>query len=213
MLNLADFIFMAFVLLMTIIGVARGLVKSLFGFGSILLSLILAMTLYPWVSDVLTKSPVGVIVSEKTEAAFGAKKTEEANLSEENTNMLPEAVRKTVQNTGEQLQKSIAEQVASLAIRLISMLLVFLLVRLLLWILSRTLNLITKLPVIHACNKLFGGAFGLLSSVLIVYLLLGLLTFTSLLNTTSDFGRTVQNSMLVSKMYENNILLYFLRSN
>lgn len=219
MLNIADFIFMGFVALMAVIGSSRGLVRSLLGLGSIVLSLFLAFTLYPMVSDTLARSTVGTVVTEKVEAMFGQNPQGTEQIQEldpatnEKIESIPAVLQETAQNAGTQIKKSVAEQVCSAAMNLISMLLVFLLVRLLIWLISKTLDLVTKLPVIHGCNKILGGLFGVISSVLIVYLLLGLLTFTSLLNTTGDFGRTVQNSLLVSQMYENNILLYFLQGN
>lgn len=214
MLNIADFVFIGLVVLLAIIGSARGLARSLFGLGSIVLSLVLAFTLYPVVSDFMSQSSIGNTVTEKVEMMFGQTKNEgeSENAAKEKIEAFPNAIQDAAQAAGEQLQKSVSESVSSAAMNIISMLLVFIIVRFLLWGISKVLDIATKLPVIHSCNKIFGAAFGALSGVLLVYLLLGLLTFTTLLNTTENFGRTVQSSLLVSQMYENNILLYFLHN-
>lgn len=215
MLNIADFVLIGVIALFVIFGVARGLVKSLFGLGSILLSIILALTLYPVVTEVLQESPVGAFVQGNVENLLGQKEaaTDEAQMPEsgETQAPLPEVIQGTLEEAAQQTKQVLVVRVTDAALNIISMLIVFILVKIILWIAARVLDLATKLPVIHGCNKLLGGVFGGVSGVLVVYLLLGLLTFTTLLNTTTDFGRTVQNSLLISQMYENNILLYFLQ--
>ncbi len=208
MLNIADIVLIAIIAVFVIIGSVRGLVKTLFGLGSIVLSIILSLTLYPIVSDVLAESQVGAVVQESVSNLLG--QNEQTTLTTENESALPELVQNTIDNATQQTTQALSATVTDAALNIISMLVVFVLVKFLLWILAKILDLATKLPVIHSCNKLLGGVLGCISGVLVVYLLLGFLTFTTLLNTTSDFGRTVQNSLILSQMYENNILLYFL---
>ena len=221
MLNIADFILIGVIALFILAGTARGLVKSLFGLGSIILSLVLAFALYPVVSEYLQQSPVGDFVTESVEKMLGeresvinegasAENDPEAGVAEEGG--LPEIVQGALENTGEAVKETASAGIAIAALNIISLLAVFIIVRLVLWIAAALLDIVTKLPVIHGCNKLLGAVMGGVSGLLIVYLLLGLLTFTNLLNTTTDFGRTVQSSLLLSQMYENNIILYFLKT-
>lgn len=221
MFNIADFILIGVIALFILAGAARGLVKSLFGLGSIILSLVLAFALYPVVSEYLQQSPVGDFVTESVEKMLGeresvinagasAENDPEAGAAEEGG--LPEIVQGALENTGEAVKETASAGIAAAALNIISLLTVFIIVRLVLWIAAALLDIVTKLPVIHGCNKLLGAVMGGVSGLLIVYLLLGLLTFTNLLNTTTDFGRTVQSSLLLSQMYENNIILYFLKT-
>ena len=221
MFNIADFILIGVIALFILAGAARGLVKSLFGLGSIILSLVLAFALYPVVTGYLQQSPVGDFVTESVEKMLGeresvinegasAENDPEAGSAEEGG--LPEIVQDTLENTGEAVKETASAGIAAAALNIISLLAVFIIVRLVLWIAATLLDIVTKLPVIHGCNKLLGAVMGGVSGLLIVYLLLGLLTFTNLLNTTTDFGRTVQSSLLLSQMYENNIILYFLKT-
>ena len=209
MLNIADFILIGIIAVFVIIGSVRGLVKSLFGLGSIVLSLVLALTLYPVVSDVIEKSPVGDFVYENVENIFGEDKKE--TLEENEKQILPDIIREPINAAAESAKDTVSKSIADAAINIMGMLVVFLLVKILIWILGKVIDIMTHLPIIHGCNKFLGAVFGGVSGVLVTYLLLGVLTFTTILNTTTDFGRTVQSSMLVSKMYENNILLYFLQ--
>lgn len=208
MLNIADIVLIAIIAVFIIVGSVRGLVKTLFGLGSIVVAIILSLTLYPIVSDALATSKVGAIVQESVSNLLG--QNEQAATTTENESALPEFVQNSIDNAAQQTTQALSATVTEAALNIISMLIVFVLVKILLWIIAKILDLATKLPVIHSCNKLLGGVLGCVSGILIIYLLLGLLTFTTLLNTTSDFGRTVQNSFILSQMYENNILLYFL---
>ncbi len=215
MLNIADVVLIVFIALCIAVGIARGLVKSLFGLGSIVFSLVLALTLYPIVSGLLAQSPVGGFVAEQVEKIFGQEESASDNMTnasdteeQEENQFLPDIIQSSVDGVTKQASMTVSE----IALNIISMLIVFLLVRIILWVVAKLLDVATKLPVIHGCNKVLGGLFGAISGMLIVYVVLGLLAFTTLLNTTTDFGRTVQNSLFLSEMYENNILLYFLQS-
>ncbi len=209
MLNIADFILIGIIAVFVIVGSVRGFVKSLFGLGSIVLSLVLALTLYPVVSDVIEKSPVGDFIYESVENIFGQDKNKP--IVEEEQQLLPDIIKEPINAATENAKQAVSKSVADAAINIVGMLAVFLLVKILIWILAKVLDIMTRLPIIHGCNKFLGAVFGGVSGVLIAYLLLGALTFTTILNTTSELGLTVQNSLLVSQMYENNILLYFLQ--
>lgn len=220
MLNVADFILIGVIALFILAGAARGLVKSLFGLGSIVLSLVLAFALYPAVSDYLREGPVGDFVTVSAVRMLGERESaiQEGEPDEDAPNQeagkesgLPEFVQGALENAGEAVKETASAGIATAALNIISLLAVFIIVRLVLWIAAALLDVVTKLPVIHGCNKLLGAVMGGVSGLLIVYLLLGLLAFTNLLNTTTDIGRTVQSSLLLSQMYENNIILYFLK--
>lgn len=220
MLNVADFILIGVIALFILAGAARGLVKSLFGLGSIVLSLVLAFALYPAVSGYLREGPVGDFVTVSAVRMLGERESaiQEGEPDEDAPNQeagkesgLPEFVQGALENAGEAVKETASAGIATAALNIISLLAVFIIVRLVLWIAAALLDVVTKLPVIHGCNKLLGAVMGGVSGLLIVYLLLGLLAFTNLLNTTTDIGRTVQSSLLLSQMYENNIILYFLK--
>ena len=212
---LADIVAAVIVLVFVLIGVHNGLVKSVLGLSSIVISLILALVLYPVVSDFLSKSVIGTYVTENVQNVIGGEVTEPDTAEKKDQNLnLPDSIMQTVNDSVSQVTNSVTNaisgSVASLAINLISILAVFLIVRLLVWLLASVLDVVTKLPVIHTCNKLLGGALGGLSGIIVVYLLLALLTFSTALNAANPLVGPVQDSVVVSQMYNNNFLLHFL---
>jgi len=109
------------------------------------------------------------------------------------------------------VQESIAENVAALAIKLLGILLVFLLVRIILWLVLKILDAFAKLPIIRSANKLLGGIMGICYGILILYLILALLTFTTTLKAFNKPIQLVLESKYISVMYNENILLNFLK--
>ncbi|MBQ3226215.1 MAG: CvpA family protein [Clostridia bacterium] len=199
MFNLADIILIAVIVLFVWLGIRKGFVKTVFGLCSIVISIALALSLHPMVSDMLEQSPVNGFVHEQVLGMLPEGEVTE-NLA------LPGFLQDSVSEAEAQTKDAIASGIASVALKIISMILVFILVQLILWILSLTLNLITKLPVIHGFNKLLGGVVGAVSGILVVYLVLGLLTFTTALNKTTAVSEVVEDSLVASSMYENNLL-------
>ncbi len=213
-MNLADIIAIIIVVLMIFWGIKKGMAKAVLSLGSLILSLILALTLYPAISDFLSESVVGDYVHINVYKVFETQEADEPNVARQTLN-LPQSIEKTLADAIEKntnaITETVAETVAGLAIKLLSILVVFVLVKVILWIISALLNLITKLPVIHSMNKLLGGVMGCCYGILIVYLLLALLTFTTTLKTFNKPIELVLKSRYVSTMYNQNILLNFLK--
>ena len=216
MLNLADIVAGIIMVLLIAWGMRKGFVKSVFSLSSLLLSLVLALTLYPVVSDFLTESVVADYVRLNVYQVFDSK-ADEAPATEDPDVMLnlPGSLQKTMTNavteTADALQDTVANSVANLAINLLSILIVFVLVKLILLVLSKLLGAVARLPVIRTANKLLGGIVGGVYGILLVYLILALLTFTTTLNTFNKPTKLVIESKYVSTMYNQNILLNFLK--
>ena len=199
MFNLADIVLIAIIVLFVVLGIRKGFVKTVFGLCSIVISIALALSLHPIVSNVLEQSPVNDFVQEQVLGMLPEGEVTESLA-------LPGFLQDTVSEAEAKTKDAIAGGIAGVALKIISMILVFILVQMILWILSLTLNLITKLPVIHGFNKLLGGVSGAVSGILVVYLVLGLLTFTTALDKTTAISEMVEDSLVASTMYENNLL-------
>ncbi len=216
MLNLADIIAIIILLALTCWGAKRGLIRSVFSLGSLILSLVLALTLYPIITDVLTQSVVGDYVRLNVYKVFDQKQEEpQENDTAGETLCLPDSLESAITGTMNEavftVKESIAENTAAIAIKLLSMILVFILVRVLLWLAVRLLDALAHLPVLRSFNRLLGAVTGFGYGVLLLYLLLAILTFTTTLKTFNKPIELVLNSRYVSVMYNQNILLNFLK--
>ncbi|MBE7047921.1 MAG: hypothetical protein E7393_00910 [Ruminococcaceae bacterium] len=215
-MNLADIIGILIIVILAIWGIKKGLVRSIFSLSSLLLSLILALTLYPAVSDFMEDSVLGDYVRLNVYKVFDAENVEPktAETASETLN-LPSSLQSILVDTTNEaidsVQESIAENVAALAIKLLGILLVFLLVRIILWLVLKILDAFAKLPIIRSANKLLGGIMGICYGILILYLILALLTFTTTLKAFNKPIQLVLESKYISVMYNENILLNFLK--
>ncbi|MBQ4517244.1 MAG: CvpA family protein [Clostridia bacterium] len=215
-MNMIDLIAILVIIASVLIGAKRGFVKSVFSFGSLIISLLLALTLYPVVTDCLEGSFVDKFVHESAYALFDAQTANGSTTAEAGANSsLPEGlqaiINKTISNAAEATKEVLAETVASLALKILGVLIVFFLSKILLWIISLIFDLVSKLPIIRTLNKLMGGAIGAFYGVLILYVILALLAFASATQTLQKPIQMVNDSAIVSVMYNQNILLSFLK--
>lgn len=199
-------------------GWKRGFVRSLLSTFSIVISLALAVMLYPVVSNFLADSAITGYVTQNVQQMLGAQSdggTEtgaEEQAPAEQLN-LPEQVGKKLADGAGAVQDAVADSiaggVASLAINVLSILIVFLVVRVGLMLVTALLEHVFRLPVLSTVNRLLGGALGLAGGVLVVYVLLGLLTFVATTDSTNAIVQNVRESRIASQMYDNNIIMKF----
>lgn len=215
-LNLADIIGIIFVIALVVWGIKRGFVKTVFSLGSLILSLILALTLYPVVTDFLAESVVGDYVRLNVYEVFSEKPEENLSAEEAGSTLkLPGSLQETIIGTTEQtatvVKETLADSMASLALKILGIIIVFILVKVILWILSVLLNAVAKLPVLRTANKFLGGITGAVYGVLLLYLILAVLTFTTTIKTFNKPIQLVVESKYISSMYNQNIILDFLK--
>lgn len=183
-----DLIIAGVLLAFGIWGMQKGLVRALFNLGRKVVALILALLLYPMVSSWIFKTDIPAYLQEKLVQPF---------LQNSGTDQLPSFLQPMVG----QAENGIVEGL----VLVLAVLLLYLIISLLLRFISKSLNMITKLPVIHTANKLGGFVFGLLGGVILVYILMALQTV--LLNET--VFRLMEGSYLANRFYQENLLLLF----
>lgn len=214
----------AFMLFMIIFGMKRGLVKMLLSFGSIFIVLILVNFLNPIAKQTLSASPVYDGVYSRVDE-YVAQNIKDATKDATDTGVesqkaiiddlaLPDSVKESlnenntknsyaemkVNSFADYLTKAITDMI----IGALSFVLLFILIYILLKVLIRVMDLITKLPVIHAFNAAGGGLVGLIESVFIIWIACIIVTMFS----TTDFGKQICDGIasneILSWIYDNN---------
>ncbi|MBE7009917.1 MAG: hypothetical protein E7418_00320 [Ruminococcaceae bacterium] len=215
MINLADIIALCIIILLGGWGMKKGFVRSIYSLGSLVLSLILAVTLYQPVTDFIDNSAVGVAVRSNIHALLVKESQNPQAANPEAPLNLPQTITNNLAAAATDVTNAaantMAESIATLAMKLLGIVIVFILVKLILWVVLRFLDVVSKLPVIHSANKLLGGALGVLYGVLAIYLILALLTLFTTFSVLNIATEIVLNSKIVSQMYNQNFLLNFLQ--
>ena len=178
---MADIIFAALVLLMAYWGAKRGFIRTLMGLSSTLLSLIISMLLYRPVSIFLSASPLKDTVRTYIE----------------------KFVNENVDAVSAFLLQNSMDTASQIVIDALSFAAVIILAKIIIGIAGRALNVIAKLPVIHQANSLLGLIIGAISGILICYIAVGVIGVTA---EHSQISKEIENSMIVSYLYQNNII-------
>lgn len=110
----------------------------------------------------------------------------------------------SVEEQAHSAQTAVAGSIADMALSAICFVATLLIIRIVLMILSRVLNIITKLPIIHGLNQFAGLVFGLAEGLLIVWIFF--IFLTCILQT--EFGQSC-----VEMIVENEVLTYLFDHN
>ena len=218
-LNASDIAAIALVVLFIMLGAKKGLVKSVLGLGSIVISIILALTLYQPVSTFLKDSVVGEYITINIAKVLDSSEKEPEEMETEEAagvlNLPPEIMSKVtegIDDIKDTALTSISTSVSELAINLLSMLIVFLVIKLILYLLTLLLDAVTGLPVIRTLNKAMGAVLGAVSGIITIYILLAILTFATAVDTDNKIVNNVLESKFVSEMYKDNFVVNFINT-
>lgn len=188
---MADIILVAALLIFVRIGAKKGLIRTLFGAISTLLSLFLTAFIYHPFSQILHNSAVGDYVRKLVEKSFEQKIQEGAIIP-----LLNEVIKST----------------STIIINIISFIIIIIATRLILSILSRALNIASKLPLIKQLNSILGMIAGAVSGILICYIIIGVIGALNGEGNISIMQKSIENSYIAIKMYENNFVSNMLLS-
>lgn len=220
----------AILLLCALGGYRRGFVRVMFSLLSFVVASTLCSVLSPYVSAFLVqKTPLHGHIQSSCARIFQEQQQQMAGeaagqISEQppgggSFDMLPDVMKDALAKGSQEkmaelvdaskMAEYIGGYLADVIIRGISFTLTFLLVFFLLQLLIHALDLITKLPVLHAANKLGGAAAGLLEGLLVVWLGFFLVTLCIGNEMGNSLMGQIRDNTFLSFLYDNNILLPF----
>lgn len=194
---LADLIVIVTVAVCIFMGYRSGFVKTCIRAVSYLLSIILALAVYPVVAGFLAKTPLYDFLLGIVEKNF---------IGTDGLAYSAEYFKTAV----EMLAMGATEAVTTLLINIISFVLVVIACKILFAVLANMLNLVTRIGGIRQLNKLGGVAIGALIGLLIVYIVLAVLLFCEPMLENDFVLVQIQDSMIASKMYRDNVLVSML---
>ena len=122
-------------------------------------------------------------------------------------NYINEAVEQAGEDAKEAIIDSTARNVAVTIINGAVIISLFIISRIILFLIRGLLNLLTELPIIKQFDKLGGIIYGLLQSLVIIYIILAIISFISPMIAQTGFIKAIQESYIGSILYNNNLLL------
>lgn len=208
----------------TLNGRRRGFIKTVFTLFSTIIILLFTMWISPMVNKEIQKNDkIMSFVNSKVEKGvdFSKKnnKTSEQMKSIDKL-FLPKSIKDTLKenNTGDVYKAMAADSfneyitgsISRIIINAAVFTLVMLIVTIILGIISRTLDVISKLPIINGLNKTAGLLVGFIHGIIIVWIGFIILTMFS----STSIGKTmfllINESQPLTMLYNNNLLLKYI---
>ena len=202
---IVDLILIAFFILFIFVGYKKGLAGSLIKLCSFVIALILALALY---------KPVANAVKDNTQIDENIKSTIVETFRQQEQTQEENMPKDLVQNISSEIENATAEAVNNTAqsisdtiINIGAGIVIFIVTRLLLIIVSIFAKQIVKLPIIGLVDKVGGIAYGAVEGIVIIYIVLGLISLSSLIWVDNAVVTAITNSGIGSFLYNNNIIL------
>ncbi len=208
----------------TLNGRRRGFIKTVFTLFSTIIALLLTMWISPMVNKEVQKNEkVMTFVNNKVEKVvdFGKKNdktSEQMNFIDKL--FLPGPIKNALKenNTGDvytamavnSFEEYITGTISRIIINAAVFIIVMLLVMIILGIISRALDIISKLPLINGLNKTAGLLVGLLHGIIITWIGFILLTMFSSTNIGKTMFLLINESKFLTMLYDNNLLLRYI---
>ncbi len=213
-----DLIVVGLIVLGASLGYIKGFMKTAYHLVSWILSFILTKLFYPFTVRFLKltslsntiSAGIGKFLSLPTVAAESAQKTISGlnipsglkqSLLENNNYEVYEIL--GVNSLNEYIQAFLTNMVINAMAILITFLVVILLIKLA----AVLMDIVDKLPVLHALNHALGLIFGLLNGVIYVFIFCLVLTLLGAFEPMAPLYPAISGSLLTNLFYNNNILL------
>ena len=210
MFFVVDLIIIGIILLFTFLGYKRGLVKLALGLCTFFIAIIIAFIFYKPIANLLINNTNFDESIENTITSKilpeGVSENEEIDMSNLSTS-LPSVILKNSSNT----IASISQSISHTLIESICFLGLFIIAKIALKFVTILADLIAKLPILKQFNELGGIIYGVLEGLITVFTLLAIISLVApLLDSSNAIISNINNSIIGSLLYNNNILLKFI---
>lgn len=205
----------AFLIIMVLWGMKRGLIKMLVSTVIMIASMLATAILFIPVSAIVEKTPIADSVKDNiSKVVLEADVVDIDSISNLN---LPETVTLKLQDGAADTQAVVAEYVAdklgTMIIDAASFLIVFVIVYIVLRVLAGVLNIVAKLPGIHALNKLAGAIVGFVWGFALIWVMCLILPAFASHEWAMNLSEQINNNQFLTFIYNNNLLVNIITKN
>lgn len=218
MFNFVDVIGIIVVVLCAIMAYKKGFVKTFFGFISTFLAIILAFSLCnvgvsvikdntgidEWIEDTITNS-----LNYENKATEDKMPKEDENNFLKTLESLPQNIQGAVglEEYKENAKITIISNSTEIILKILSWIIIYILVKVILSILCIVFDGIMNIPFLKQINNLTGLILGAILGLFRIYVALAVISFLVTVVPIESFVSVIKESMIISIMYENNILI------
>lgn len=209
-----DLIVLGIILLCVFLGYRKGLTKCVIKILSFVIALAVAFVLFKPVSSFVInnteiddniKNSIVSIVEEDVSETGQVK--EDSNLPQSMVEHINESINNSISETKETVVNTVAEQISVGIINILVAIGLFIVARIALMFVSAISSIVTDLPIIKQFDKVGGIAYGLIESLIIIFIAFAIISFISPMIESSGLITAINKSILGSALYNNNLLL------
>ncbi len=204
-----DIILVAVLAISTWVAAKKGIFKSIYKLSSIALTIVAVLLLSEPVGNMIESSGLGLKIDQMVYTGLIADKEYDKELGkmvttgeEENVSSLPEFVNNAVETAAE---NAIVPAVSEIVKKLVCAIIIYLIAKLLLFLIFLVIEGMFKLPLLKSANKLLGAAAGLVSGVLIVYIVCGIASLN--VQNSAAIREVIDGTYIVKYFYDQNHLM------
>ena len=200
-----DIIFVAIIVFCIVWGVKRGVIKTILGLSSVIVSIIASLLLYKPFMDVLNSNPTafGIVEGFKEKIKMAVLPSITLETGEQMPAVLNYILDSDIISQG---NMAIASGIAQAVVYLITVIVFIILIKLIVSLLFKVFKVAAKLPVIKQANGLVGGILGLAFGVFVCWIVAAVFTMF----VGGENGIWIANSLETSKfavhLFKSNIL-------
>jgi len=223
---LLDLILILVIVLCIIFSMKKGFISVSKGLVSIILTLLLMSSMQPFLLGLIEGSALSDRirdkVSENVESVYEKEKfskdtkTSDVDTADKICESLgfPKFMEKSIKSTvyglydaKKNLLDVITEAVTLMILKVLAMVLVFLIVRFLVFLSVKVLALIFELPGLKTINKTLGAILGIVTAILIVYIVCAAINLLMPAESRIFIDEAVKETYILKHFYENNVLM------
>lgn len=209
-----DLIILGIIILCVFLGYKKGLTKCIIKILSFVIALVIAFVLFKPVSNFIInnttlddniKNSIVSIVEE--DVSENGQVKENTNLPKSMVEHINESINNSINETKGAVVNTVAEQISVGIINVLVAIGLFIIARIALMFVSALSSIITDLPIIKQVDKIGGVAYGLVESLIIIFIAFAVISFISPMIESSGLIVAINKSILGSALYNNNLLL------
>lgn len=212
---IVDLIIISIILLCIFVGYKRGLTKSLIKILSFVIALAIALILFKPVSNfIIDNTEVDETIENSIIEIFNKEENESEEANKENTtvaepiiNYMNKQIEKSTNEIKEQAIRNAANNIAITTINIVVIIVLLIIVKIALFFVKALTELLTKLPVIKQFDKAGGIIFGIVQSLLIIFVTLAIISFIVTISGNYAITKLIGESYLGNILYNHNLIL------
>lgn len=221
-MNIADFLLLGIILLFIIIGGLRGLIMSIYGLASTILSYFLAFRFAEPLKEILSGSSFYLNIYEKVEKLIESLTPNLGSIEESLGTTIaalpfPENIKDlfsggmdfSALDSKNDAIISLSKQVTGFLMTIIIGVVLFIIFWIIFKLLRGLVKKISELPIIKQVDSVAGAVVGIASGILTVYIIFLIISGLQTMEVMNVIHDLIQKSKIASILYNNNFLMNF----